>query len=70
MVDPPALRQVAPRSAFQPSWCSPLVAAVVVIALIISVLLFVSLMSYKRQRLLLHETVVGRGNRWRAQEPH
>lgn len=61
--------QVAPRSGFQPSWRAPLVAAVVVIALIISALLFVSLVSYKRQRLLLHETVVGsKGDRWRGNE--
>ncbi len=65
----PCPAQVAPRSGFQPSWRAPLIAAVVVIALIISALLFVSLVSYKRQRLLLHETVVGGGGRWRAQEP-
>ncbi|KAG2500646.1 hypothetical protein HYH03_001413 [Edaphochlamys debaryana] len=49
--------RVAPENGFQPSWKGPLIAAVVVIALVISSLLFIALSSFKRQRLLLTETV-------------
>jgi hypothetical protein len=54
----PLVPQVAPAGGFEPSWKGPLIAAVVIISFIISVMLFVTLASFKRQRLLLMETVV------------
>ncbi|GLC49284.1 hypothetical protein PLESTB_000202400 [Pleodorina starrii] len=51
------LLRVAPKSGFEPAWKGPLIAAVIIITFIISVLLFVSLASFKRQVLLLNETV-------------
>lgn len=50
--------QVAPQDGFEPSWRAALIAAVVIIAFIIAALLFVALASFRRQRLLLQETVV------------
>lgn len=54
----PSLPQVRPQAGFDPSWRGPVVAAVVVISLLISSLLFASLASFKKQRLMLHETMV------------
>ncbi|GFR47439.1 hypothetical protein Agub_g9162 [Astrephomene gubernaculifera] len=54
--------RVAPANGFKPSWQAPLIAAVVIIALIMSLLLFVSLASFKRQRVLLRETVAANLN--------
>ncbi len=58
---PPSLPQVRPQAGFDPSWRGPVVAAVVVISLLIASLLFASLASFKKQRLLLHETMVRAG---------
>ncbi|KAG2438990.1 hypothetical protein HYH02_010781 [Chlamydomonas schloesseri] len=49
--------RVAPADGFEPSWRAPLIAAVVIISFIIAALLFVTMASFKRQRLLLQETV-------------
>ncbi|KAG2443735.1 hypothetical protein HXX76_002081 [Chlamydomonas incerta] len=54
--------RVAPQEGFEPSWRDPLIAAVVIIAFIIASLLFVALASFRRQRLLLHETVAANLN--------
>ncbi|GIM13633.1 hypothetical protein Vretimale_16702 [Volvox reticuliferus] len=51
------LLRVAPRGGFEPSWKAPLIAAVVIIAFIISLLLSFSMGSFKRQKMLLQETV-------------
>ncbi|GIL61307.1 hypothetical protein Vafri_15698 [Volvox africanus] len=49
--------RVVPRGGFEPSWKAPLIAAVIIIAFIISLLLGFSMGSFKRQMLLLQETV-------------
>ncbi|KAG2443736.1 hypothetical protein HXX76_002082 [Chlamydomonas incerta] len=54
--------RVAPASGFEPSWRDPLIAAVVIISFIIASLLFVTMASFKRQRLLLQETVAANLN--------
>ncbi|GLI65794.1 hypothetical protein VaNZ11_009414 [Volvox africanus] len=51
------LLRVVPRGGFEPSWKAPLIAAVIIIAFIISLLLSFSIGSFKRQMLLLQETV-------------
>ena len=53
--------QVAPANGFEPSWRDPLIAAVVIVSFIIAALLFVTMASFKRQRLLLQQTVVSPG---------
>ncbi|KAG2500644.1 hypothetical protein HYH03_001411 [Edaphochlamys debaryana] len=49
--------RVVPSDGFQPSWRGPVIAAVVVVSLLVAALLFVALAFFKRQRLLLQETV-------------
>ncbi|KAG2498087.1 hypothetical protein HYH03_003845 [Edaphochlamys debaryana] len=49
--------RVRPAKGFEPSWRGPLLAAVVFISLVMATLLLVSLASFKRQWLLLRETV-------------
>ncbi|GFR47438.1 hypothetical protein Agub_g9161 [Astrephomene gubernaculifera] len=49
--------RVAPANGFKVAWQAPLIAAVVAIAFIMSLLLFVAMALFKRQRLLLQETV-------------
>ncbi|GLC35482.1 hypothetical protein PLESTB_000202500 [Pleodorina starrii] len=56
------LLRVSPSGGFEPPWRGPLIAAVIIIALIISILLFVSTASFKRQALLLNETVAANRN--------
>ncbi len=54
----PTALKVAPAEGFAPNWKGPLIAAVVIVSFIISLLLFISTASFRRQRLLLNETVV------------
>ncbi|KXZ49357.1 hypothetical protein GPECTOR_22g951 [Gonium pectorale] len=56
------LLRVAPADGFKPNWRGPLIAAVVIIALIMAFLLFLSMASFKKQRLLLQETVAANHN--------
>ncbi|KAG2453178.1 hypothetical protein HYH02_002502 [Chlamydomonas schloesseri] len=51
------LLRVAPAGGFRTTWRDPLIAAVVALALMFSVLLFLTLAFFKKQRLLLAEMV-------------
>ena len=59
LIPPPPLSQVEPVNGWNPSWTAPLIAAVVIIAVIISLLLFTALILHDSQKELLDKTMVG-----------
>ncbi|EFJ39018.1 hypothetical protein VOLCADRAFT_101436, partial [Volvox carteri f. nagariensis] len=56
------LLRVVPAGGFAPAWKVPLVVAVLLMALVVSVLLLVAIASLKRAKLLLEETMAANRN--------